>query len=244
MLHQCHAQVRAHTLYQAEHPRMQPAGPHRRIHRLRHDLARPRMGRMPLHHDRAACRQGRGRIPARRRKGQGKVRGPEYRHRAQRALHHADIRARQGLPLRQGHVMAQIKEIGAKDMPREQPELPRGPPPLALQPRGRQARLGRSHRRQIRAPRLDLIRDPLQKGGPRGPRQGRIAPEGRLGRLDRARHLGRASAGEDMALAARRLRGEAAPARNPFPGDQMFPAQHGSLLCTWSAPTCQFTPPR
>lgn len=104
----CRTDLAVAALNQREHARMQATSRDGFGNGLGDDLACSGMGGMALHNDRAARGKGRGRVPARGRKGKREVRGAEHGHRPDGLLHQAHFRAGLGLAIGKRRIPAPV----------------------------------------------------------------------------------------------------------------------------------------
>ncbi|MPL80554.1 hypothetical protein SDC9_26455 [bioreactor metagenome] len=222
MLHQRLADAAVAALHEREHALRQAAFLHCGMDRLGDDLAGAGMRAMALHHHRAAgSKRGRG-VAARGREGEREVRGAEDRDRADRALHHAQVRAGQGGAVGQRHVMAAVEIVALQDMLGKEPQLAGGAAALALQAGDGQAGLGGADLGDRLGAGLDLVGDGVQEGGALGAGGVTIAPErlfrgagggvDQLGRADREGMGGAVGGGGEEGLLG----------ADPVTGDQVL----------------------
>ena len=148
------------------------------------------------------------------------MRGAEHRHRADGALHHPEVRARQRLALGQGLVVAAIEIVAGKDVAGEQAQLPGGAAALGDESRLGQTGFGAADFGDGVGAGLDLVGDGLEKDGALGAACRAIGPERRLGRLGGVGDQGRRADGKRDARTAGRRVLEGVGAADPVTGDQ------------------------
>ena len=230
MLHQRLTHIAPPTLHQRKHAGMQAQRQNCRLNRLRHNLCRAGMGGMALDHHRAACRQCRGSVTARRGKRERKVGGTEHRNRANRPLHHVYHWPGGGFAVGLCGVKTAVQIIALADMGGEQAQLARGAALLALQPCRGQAGFRGADGSDFNPARLDLICDAVKEGGALVAGQGGITGEGRFGGLHSGIDMGRGADAEGLRLARGGGGLEGGGARNPLACDKVFSGQHGASL--------------
>jgi hypothetical protein len=123
------------------------------------------MGGVGLDHYWAAGGECRCCVPSRYRKSEWEIGGAEDRHWPDRHLPKAQVRARDGLTVRQSRVDAQGEPVAPSDDLREQSQLPNGTPALSLQTWARKSCF--AHRRfdQLVADCQDCVGYRFEKSG-------------------------------------------------------------------------------
>ena len=106
------------------------------------ELTRAGMGRMALDHDGTAGGECRGGVTARNREGEREIAGTENRHRAERNMALAQVRARQWLAVGQGCVDAEVEPLTRPHHRGEQLQLADGAATLTFDPTPGQAGFG------------------------------------------------------------------------------------------------------
>ena len=222
VLDQRMADLATAALDQRKHARMHARAGNRRRNRLRNDLAGAGMGRMPLHHDRAAGCKCCRRVTAGSRKGEREVRGAEHCHRTHRPLDQPDLWARQRLAVGQCGIQATVEIVALLDVVGKQAKLAGRAAALALQAGFGQAGFLAADLGDLGGACLNLVGNGAQEGSALLARGVGVAPEGVLcgfaGAVDQIDGAG----GKLMRGAMRRRACEGAGSVEPFARDEVF----------------------
>ncbi|MNO72669.1 hypothetical protein D3C76_636230 [compost metagenome] len=157
--------------------------------RIGHLLGRGHVAAMGLEHHRATGGQGRRGVATGGGERQGKVAGPEHRHRSEPDTVLTQVRTRQRLTLRQGLVDARAVEVATPQHSGEQAHLAAGAATLTDNPCSRQRGFAAHHAYELIPQRIQFIGDSVEK---------LCAPLGTQGAISRVRCSGSLGGGIDF----------------------------------------------
>jgi len=190
-----------------------------------HELGGAGVSGVGLDDDGTPGGQRRGRVPSGGGEGEGKVAGPEHRHRAERHVTHPEVGAGERGPLGPCGVDPDVEVVALPDDLGEHPQLPAGPATLTGEPGRRQPGLRRGAVEEGIAQVLDLVGDGIEERGPSGRRRGGV--------LVRCPRGGRRRLGQLVDVQSREPRRQLAPGRRvgcgegPSRPDDIAPSNDG-----------------
>ncbi|KVK66906.1 hypothetical protein L907_19945 [Agrobacterium sp. C13] len=222
MLHESGTDIAAAALDQREDAGMQIVLLDGGENRFGNDFAGAGMGGMALDDDRAAGCQSRGGITAGRGEGEREVGGAEDRDGTDRTLHQADIRARQGLAVRQRLIVAAVEIVALADMRGEKAQLANGAAAFALQASCGQAGLGGADFGDGVGAGFDLLGNGVEECGALFAGGVTVAPEGVFGCFTGCIHQIDGADRKIESFAMCRLAAEFCFRCDPFSCNQMF----------------------